>query len=472
MSTVRKIAKNTSLMLIWNIATKVIGLLISIYIARYLGVTGYGNYSFIMTYALFFGIFIEMGISTVVVREISKNGERTEELIANSIGIKLTLFVFVFLTAFSIISLSGYPSEIKTGVLIALISLVFTSLFSLLSTIFQADLKMQYPAFADLTSRLVLLGAVIFISYQKGGLLSMVFASLMASIICFLLLSAFSLGRIRLRVGFNNEVWREIGRPAALLGLSGVFATVIIRMDTILISLIKGNIQVGYYAPPSQLTDAITFIPASFMTSLLPLMSAYSKTSKQALEKSFRLAIRYMLALAIPMAFGTTLLSDRIITAIYGVQFLPSASALVIMTWCDVLIFSVIVIENLLVSIDKQKNIFIATAITATFNVLLNLALIPPLGFVGASIALILSYVILVTIYVYLVPNLSGVFDAVFITKSVLASFLMALFIKYLTLPIYIIVIVAALLYFILLFALGGISSEDIDLLKKIRVKT
>lgn len=468
MSTVRKIAKNTSLVLVWTALNKFISLLIALYLARYLGLVEYGNYSFIAAYALFFGVFIDLGINTVVVREISKNRERAGELIANSIGIKLTLFVFVFLAAFSIINLSGYSPEIKTGVLIALSGLIFSSLVSLLTSLFQADLKMEYPAFADLASKLVLGGAILFISYQKGDLLSILLATLMAGVLSFVLLYALSLGKTRIGVGFNNKVWREVLGPAVLLGLSGIFASVMVRIDTILISLIRGNIEVGYYVPPSQLTDAITFIPVAFMTSLFPLMSSYSKTSRQALDKSFRLAVKYMFALAIPMAFGTTLLSSRIITALYGTQFLPSSPVLVVMVWCDILYFYVIILEGMLTSLDKQKNIFTATGIAAVLNIILNLILISQFGFIGAAFALLLSYIILATVYIYLMPQLLRDFDTNFIVKSTLASVLMMLFIEYFTISLYALIPLAALLYFILLALLGGISNEDIEIIRKI----
>lgn len=471
MSTVRKVAKSVSLMILDNIANKFISLLIAIFLARYLGVSGYGNYIFITTYALFFGVFIDLGINVVVVREISKNRERAEELIANSIGIKLTLFVLAFLLAFSLINLLGYPSEIKIGVLIALLSLIFTSLVPLLVTIFQADLEMEYPAFVDFVSKLVLLVGTLLIVYEKGGLLILVLAVLLSSITGFVLLYLFSLRKIHVGVGFNKKVWREILSPAVFLGLSGVFSSVVLRVDTILISLIKGNIEVGYYAPPSQLTDAVTLIPIAFVTVLFPLLSTYSKTSKQALATSFRLAIRYMLALSIPMAFGTMLLSNRIITSIYGALFSPSSPVLVIMVWCDILYFCIIITDCLLISLDKQRNTFTAMGIGALSNILLNLLLIPPFGLIGASIALLLSYVLITILYFHYLPKPLRALDISFIIKSTLASLLMAVFIKYSTLSLYVLIPLSVLLYAVFLAVLGGISTEDIDILKKIMVR-
>ena len=471
MSTVRRIAKNTTVVIGWNIANRLVSLLIAIYLARYLGVTGYGNYSFISAYVLFFGVIVDLGINTFLVREIAKYRKRTEELVANGIGIKLVLFLIAFLLSSIIISYLNYPSEVKISVYIATFTLLFSSTTSLLSTLFQADLEMLYPAFADLAGRLLLGALILFISYQKGGLVSIILASLAANVFSFILLYLLSKRKTSVSVKFDIEIWKEILEPAVLLGLSGIFSSVIIRMDTILLSLLKGNTEVGFYSVPSQLTDSTTLIPLAFMSSMFPLMSSYSKVSKDSLSKSFRLAVKYMLMLAIPMAFGITLLSDRIITAIYGAEFLPSSPALVIMIWCHILVFCVIVFDTLLVSIELQRKVFVATGVTAIFNVVANLLLIPQLGFIGAAIALLLSYLLATVLYLHYLPKSFKLLDWRFVIRSALASFLMSLFISYSNLHMYAIIPIAAILYFIFLAVLGGISKEDIEIFKKLRVK-
>jgi O-antigen/teichoic acid export membrane protein len=468
MSTVRKVARNTGVILVWDVAVKLIGLFISIYLARYLGVGGFGNYSFIIAYTLSFGIIVDLGINTVLVREIVKHREKAEGLIANAIGIKLAIFVLVFLLSALLVNLLGCTSDVKIGTYIGMLAVLLSSNISILISSFQADLKMEYPAFADVVSKLFL-GAMIFlISVQNGGIVRVMIATFASYALSLAILYAFARSRIKLRISFDTKVWRDIIKPAALLGLSGIFVSVIVRIDTILISIIRGNIEVGYYTIPSQLTDTTTLIPTAFIMSLFPLMSYYFKNSKEALARSFRLAMKYILMLAIPMAFGTTLLAGRIITAIYGASFAYSSTALVIMVWCHVLVSSVIVIESLLISLEKQKNVLIATGFSALFNVLLNLLLIPWLGFVGASIALLFTYVLLTMIYVYSLPRSLRKLDTVFIIRSALASLLMLLFIKYSPLSIFVLIPLAALIYFIALTLLGGISSEDVEILKRL----
>lgn len=469
MNTVKKVAKNTSVVIVWSIANKIIALLIAIYLARYLGVAGYGDYSFIFAYTSFFGIIVDLGINTVLVREIAKNKERTEELISNAVGLKLALFALAALFSFLVLSFLTYPEEVKIGIYIATFILLFSSIASLLGTVFQANLQMEYIAIADLISKLPLLLLIIYISSQKGGSIRVIIATLGATILYCVLMYLFSKRVVAARVKFNVKIWKEILNPAILLGLSGVLSSIFVRMDLILVSLIRGNLEVGYYSIPSQLTDSLTIVPLAFMSSLFPLMSNYSKVSKQSLAKSFRLAIKYMLILSIPMAFGTTLLSDRIIIAIYSTNFIPSSPALIIMAWGTILVFCDIIFDNMLISTNQQKKSFIAVGLTALFSVIGNLILIPQMGFIGASIVLLASNILITLIYLHFLSPLLKVLDGGSVIKSVLASLVMLLFIKYSTLNVYLLIPVSASIYFICLVIFGGISKEDIEILKSLK---
>ena len=59
METVRRIARNTGIIIAGKIAEKIIALAIVIYLARYLEAGGFGIYSFVFAYLGFFGILMD-----------------------------------------------------------------------------------------------------------------------------------------------------------------------------------------------------------------------------------------------------------------------------------------------------------------------------------------------------------------------------------------------------------------------------
>ena len=109
-------------------------------------------------------------------------------------------------------------------------------------------------------------------------------------------------------------------------------------------------------------------------------MKYWKKYSKEKLIKSYRLAIKYLLIIALPIAIGITLLSNKIILLIYGAEFADSATVLQILIWSLVFTFINSILLRLLIAIDKQKLHTLSTGICAIVNVILNFILIPALS--------------------------------------------------------------------------------------------
>ncbi|GAH46212.1 unnamed protein product [marine sediment metagenome] len=82
-----------------------------IYIARYLGEVGFGKYSFAVSFTALFIIFADLGLSNLIIRELARNKELTNEYLTNVSVIKLLLsflaFGFIALT----INLMDYPRD-------------------------------------------------------------------------------------------------------------------------------------------------------------------------------------------------------------------------------------------------------------------------------------------------------------------------------------------------------------------------
>ena len=73
MNTVQTIAKNTGVLLVSQIASYIIGFFYIMYTARYLGTAGFGILSFALAFTGIFGVFSDLGLSTLTVREVARD---------------------------------------------------------------------------------------------------------------------------------------------------------------------------------------------------------------------------------------------------------------------------------------------------------------------------------------------------------------------------------------------------------------
>jgi O-antigen/teichoic acid export membrane protein len=133
------------------------------------------------------------------------------------------------------------------------------------------------------------------------------------------------------------------------------------------------------------------------------------------------------------------------------------------------------VISQVLVLEKKTLITGVIWSIAALFNVGLTWILVQQIGIVGAATATLLSFgfSFLVTAYCAM-RYLCFDFDYYFVLKSILASIVMSIFLIWLspegTVNLLLSVLIAALIYFVVLFALRGLDEQEIkffrDLLK------
>jgi len=158
MNTVQRIAKNTGVIIAGDFVNKAIGLLVVIFLARYLGAVGYGKYAFVFAFLTFFGIITDLGINTILVREISRDKSLAAKYIGNAAVMKLILSLSAVVSAAIIITLMPYPADTTTYVYIMSLTLLFNSFGMLYSRIFQVELKMEYWVIANLVDRILSAG--------------------------------------------------------------------------------------------------------------------------------------------------------------------------------------------------------------------------------------------------------------------------------------------------------------------------
>ena len=94
-STRRRVASNTAVQLAGKGAILAMGAVSITVVTRYLGPEHYGKYSLALLYTQLFGVVADVGLYTTVVRDISRDPSRTEELVGNVLVLRLALAIAV-----------------------------------------------------------------------------------------------------------------------------------------------------------------------------------------------------------------------------------------------------------------------------------------------------------------------------------------------------------------------------------------
>jgi len=248
-------------------------------------------------------------------------------------------------------------------------------------------------------------------------------------------------------------------------------------IDSVMLSYIKGDAAVGWYNAPFRIVLVLLLIPQSLIVALYPVMSKFYNTSEDSLTLSFQKSLKYLAMLGLPIGVAITLLAKQIILLTFGQEYINSVAPLQILVWSSVLIFVTMPFGNLLNCQNKQLVVTKVCGLYVPLNIILNLILIPRYSLIGAGIATVLTQLFGSFLLVYWTLKVrSKIYDnkaIIILSKFLVSSLIMGLFILYFQyLSLIIILPLAGLLYFLVLFIIKGIDSGDLTLLKSVIQRT
>lgn len=471
MNTVQRIAKNTAALFAAQAVIAILGLVLSILIARTLGDVQFGQYTFALAFTALFGVFIDLGYSTLLIREVARDKSLAGKYFGNVAAIRLILSIIVFVAMVATINLMNYPVDTKFLVYLFGIYLILGSFASICWVTFRAFEKMEYELVTVIIREVVRVGLGIAVLLMGYGLREVALVFIFSGMLD-LLVSFFICGKkfVKPRIEVDWNFWKKTIKIAVPLGLLSVFGLIYVRIDTVMLSTMKGAAVVGWYNAAYNLVLGLKPFPQWFLNALFPLTSALFISSKASLKFACEKAFKYLFTVGLPMAVGIMMLASRFILLFYGQAFENSIIALQILAWDVLLMFMYMPVAFILVSMNKQNKMAIVAGITALINVILNLILIPHFSYVGAASATIISEIVLFGVYFYLVSNyLTRLPLHKLIISPLIACAVMAVFIHLCSgINLAALVIVAAVIYFVVLYLAKGISREDINLLKQV----
>jgi len=476
MEKIKILAKNTFILITTKAICNGLYFVAFIYIAKHLGSADFGKLSFALAFTLVVGILSDSGIKTYILIEVARDKINLDKYIGNTLLIKSIFAAINFILIFIIINNLNYPSDTISVVYILSLSIIVNSFTLLGNFIFRALGKTEYELVVSFVGRVSFFGLILLVCFLNLGLTFISLAFLAGNIISFILCWIIVFKKfIKPKFEINFTFWKLILKNSFPFLLLDIFTEIYFRIDSVMLSIMKGDEAVGFYNAAYQLIEGMgKLIPLSFMGALLPVLSysfiSSEKKIKDYLEKGFGI----LTLLVFPITAGIFMLSERFIILIYGKEFFPSTKALQVLSISLVFIFMNSLLGVGLTSINKQHLWTIAAGICMVVNIVLNFVLIPPLSYIGSSIATVITEGVLFLLGVwFLKQHILVSFDYLFIGKVLIGSITMAFSIYNLRfLNLTLLISIGIVVYLISLFFLKVFSMAEIRSVFRTPVKT
>jgi PST family polysaccharide transporter len=168
-----------------------------------------------------------------------------------------------------------------------------------------------------------------------------------------------------------------------------------VKIDQVMLGSIMGNEEVGLYSAAARISEIWYFIPMAICSSVAPsIYSAKREATEDSFYKKIGQLLRLLSLIAMTISFPVAFLSERIIVAMFGVDYSLASPILSIHIWASLFVFMGVGASSWFISEGLTHFSFRNTLTGAIVNVFLNFILIPKYGGVGASVATLISYAI------------------------------------------------------------------------------
>jgi O-antigen/teichoic acid export membrane protein len=121
------------------------------------------------------------------------------------------------------------------------------------------------------------------------------------------------------------------------------------------------------------------------MTTVFPMIAAAWPADRDRVRRLSRLVTEYLVMVSLPVLGFTIVASEPLVLLLFGEQFVDAARALPILMGAFVVICFGYLAGHLVIVLELQRLFLVSAAIALAFNVVANLILIPPYGFVAAA---------------------------------------------------------------------------------------
>ena len=456
----KTILKNAGWLALGEGVSRTLVFFLIVAMTRILGPEEYGKFAFAFAFVSLLAMLSNFGLTGIATRELAQGSQREREF-SSILSLKILLSAGTLLVMFLLALLVTPDIAVRKLIWILSLFALIDNFFWILYAFLRARERMEYEAVTRIVGAVLLLLVGFFVLFNLPSVTNISYAYVATSLVTLIGLAAFFHFRIYpLAFALDMLLLKKFWEFSWPLGLAGVFGTVYIYSDSIIMRYLKQVTAVGWYGAAYQVIGLPIIVVTLISTSFYPALSRFAKESKENLQNLWNRHMQWMIFLALPLMAGTIVLAPKIINFLYGQRYEPSVIALQILIFAAGLNFLYNPYGTALVVTGQQKKHLLGTAVAALVNIILNIILIPRFSLYGAGIATLISYMFLLALEVEFVRRFTSlaIWDArltrVFLVAG-FASLAMAFFISqpmFAALHVLALVGVGVVSYFALLF--------------------
>jgi len=308
-------------MLAEQVLLMISGVLVGIYVARYLGPAQFGELSYALAIVAFLTVFTRLGMESILVRELAKRPEQAKFYMGTAFVLMLISAVVGVIIVGGITYLLEGDSSTRFYVWIISSGVIF-QVFLVIDYSFQAQVRAKLSSIAKSAALIFSSVLKIYLVWSEADLVY--FIVVYAIDYAVLALTLFLIHLISRQPGFFACFRKEIVKPllssALPMIMSGIATIALVKIDQLMIKNMLDTNELGLYAAAAKIYDGWVAITFALGISLLPMLVNLKKGPETDYENRLKQLFSVFFWVSVLFSLSITVVSEDLVSLLLIVE--------------------------------------------------------------------------------------------------------------------------------------------------------
>lgn len=345
-------------MTLGNVVSQVLSLVTILKITHYFTPTDFGLYTFITTQGMLLLSMSDLGIQPIIVRSIARNTIKTNDLILNSL--LLRIFTFIILTGLYILYNHFFGTLLLQEVLlVSLCGFVF-AIWTVLEYAFLGNQKMFFPSLIKIIYGLLWFGSIFLLPSKSFTVYNLIFIFVSLNILQGIALALY-LKKYKMLKGIKSSF---ITSTKTLLKQSWPYFSVMIIMIpvqqfyNIYLELNSTVEEIGFFNLARKLLAPIQMVLNYAVLAAFPSLSTLWISDQKKFYSILINGFQYFLILGASLALMFNLFIEDMVLILFSKEYIPAVEVTKMQVWFTFLMAVNYTISIVFGAINKEKIMF------------------------------------------------------------------------------------------------------------------
>ncbi len=383
----------------WLMGGKIVNMILSFFVslatARYLGPSNFGSINYVAAYVSFFSSIASLGLSVIVIKEVSSGEEDDNKVIWTGILMRFLTAVAstIAVVAFFAIAKRNDPLLVPIAALESIA--ILASAFDTFMYWFQGKLLGKYVSIAGVIAYLAMSLYRLYLLANGADILWFAFATSVDTLVLALVLFIFYVKENGFRPVISLPLGKKLLKQSYHYLISGLIAILYSKIDQIMLGDMLDKASVGLYSAALAIAGLWGMIPSAFIQSVSPILYKNAQTDRGMFLKRLRQSYAGIWFLNVCWSLAISLFSYWVVLLLYGAEYMGARKALIIVVWYSGISSLGSLTQVYLATENKNKYINYFALAGLVTDVALNALLIPHFGITGAAVATLATYCVI-----------------------------------------------------------------------------